>query len=101
MNSPPEVADKTNSPLYSIEAKELSLISYRLSDSIETIMSRANEWNSIILLNGISERLPTEEMVANLLLEADVYLADRSSNNISSNNIVSSKQSKDPVHRIH
>ena len=47
-----EVADKTNSPLYSLDAKELGNATYRISETLDRIMTRAAEWKSIILLNG-------------------------------------------------
>jgi hypothetical protein len=70
------VADITKRPLYTISCGELGVSTTMVEENLQAALSLATTWNAIVLID-----------------EADVFLEQRSANDLERNSLVSSRSS--------
>jgi hypothetical protein len=78
------VADITKRPLYTISSGELGISPTMVEENLQAALDLATAWNAIVLID-----------------EADVFLEQRSSNDLERNSLVSSKSLLSDIFEIH
>jgi hypothetical protein len=78
------VADITQRPLYTISCGELGISPMMVEDNLQAALNLATAWNAIVLID-----------------EADVFLEQRSTNDLERNSLVSSKSFLSDIFEMH